>query len=56
MRLLTIIGIILVVLWLAGFLGFRQNLGTNANLIHVLLVIGIILVVVDLMRGNRARI
>ncbi|HWQ60015.1 MAG TPA: lmo0937 family membrane protein [Candidatus Fimivivens sp.] len=42
--------LILVVLWLLGFI----TTYTFGGLIHILLVIAIILVVVNLLRGRRA--
>ena len=44
------IAIILVVLWLLGFIGFH----VLGQWIHVLLVIAIIVIVVNLLQGRRA--
>jgi hypothetical protein len=44
------IAVILIVLWLLGFFAFHVSSG----LIHLLLVIGIIMVLVNLIRGRRA--
>jgi len=43
------IAIVLVVLWLLGFFAFQVSSG----LIHILLVIGIILVLVNVFNGRR---
>lgn len=43
------IAIILVVLWLIGFLGFH----TLGYWIHILLVIAVIMVLVNLIQGRR---
>jgi len=44
------IAVILIVMWLLGFFAFHVSSG----LIHLLLVIGIIMVLVNLIRGRRA--
>ncbi len=44
------IAVVLIVLWLLGFFAFHVSSG----LIHVLLVIGVIMVLVNLFRGRRA--
>ncbi|URD62018.1 lmo0937 family membrane protein [Sphingomonas sp. KRR8] len=46
---LATIAIILIVLWLAGFLVFHVTSG----LIHILLIIGIIVLVLHFVRGRR---
>jgi membrane-bound ClpP family serine protease len=48
-RLLLILGIILIVLWLLGFLAFH----VATPLLHVLIVIGVILVILDLANSRR---
>jgi len=47
---LAIIGAVLIVLWLLGFLAFHVTLG----FIHILLVIGLVLVVMHFIRGSSA--
>ncbi len=43
--------IILLVLWALGF-GFAGN--TLGSLVHILLVVAVIVLIVDLVRGRRA--
>jgi len=45
---LMIIGIVLLVLWLLGFLAFH----VTSFAIHILLIIGVILLVMHLLRGR----
>jgi Family of unknown function (DUF5670) len=45
---LGIIAVVLIVLWLLGFLAFHISSG----LIHVLLVIGIVMILLHLFRGR----
>ena len=45
---LLIIGIVLLVLWLLGFLAFH----VTSFAIHILLIIGVILLVMHLLRGR----
>lgn len=47
---LAVIGAILIVLWLLGFLAFHVTLG----FIHILLVIGLVLIVMHFIRGSSA--
>jgi len=47
---LAVIGAVLIVLWLLGFLAFHATLG----FIHILLVIGLVLVVMHFIRGSSA--
>jgi hypothetical protein len=47
---LATIGIILIVLWLAGVLVFK----TLGVIVHVALVIGLVLFVLHFIRGRRA--
>jgi hypothetical protein len=47
---LAILAVILLVLWLAGFLAFHVTTAA----IHILLLIAIVLVVLHFMRGRRA--
>ena len=49
-NMLATIGIILIVLWLLGLLVFK-SLGA---IVHIALVVGIILIVLNFMRGRRA--
>ncbi|WP_234572292.1 lmo0937 family membrane protein [Rhodohalobacter sp. 614A] len=46
--LLYIIAVILVIGWLVGFIGYSAG-----GLIHILLVIAIIAILIDLIRGRR---
>lgn len=48
---LAIIGLIVVVLWLLGFIGH-----IGGGLIHLLLVVGVILLIVHFVRGRSARV
>jgi hypothetical protein len=45
---LGLIALVLIVLWLMGFLAFHVSTG----LIHILLVIGIVLLVFHFLRGS----
>ena len=45
---LAVIATVLIVLWLLGFLAFHVSTG----LIHVLLVIGIVMLLLDFFRGR----
>ena len=47
---LAVIGAVLIVLWLLGFLAFHVTLG----FIHILLVIGLVLIVMHFIRGSSA--
>jgi Family of unknown function (DUF5670) len=47
---LAVIGAVLIVLWLLGFLAFHVTLG----FIHILLVIVLVLVVMHFIRGGSA--
>ena len=47
---LATIGIILIVLWLAGLLLFK----TAGAIVHIALIIGAILIVLHFVRGRRA--
>lgn len=51
MSILKVIALILLVLWLVGFIGFGQAVGT---FIHLLIVIAIVVFVVDLLSSRRA--
>lgn len=46
--LLYIIAVILVIGWLVGFIGYSAG-----GLIHILLVIAIVAILIDLIRGRR---
>lgn len=50
-NLLYYVAVILIVLWLVGFLGFGQAVG---NFIHILLVLAIIAVLLRVVRGASA--
>ena len=43
------VAVILVILWLAGFLGH-----VGGDLIHVVLVVALIVIVLNLLQGRRA--
>ena len=45
---LGLLALVLIVLWLLGFLAFH----VSAGLIHILLVIGLILLVLHFVRGG----
>ena len=45
---LGLLALVLIVLWLLGFLAFH----VTAGLIHILLVIGLILLVLHFVRGS----
>ncbi|WP_210465004.1 MULTISPECIES: lmo0937 family membrane protein [Rufibacter] len=47
-NLLYVIALVLVIVWLIGFLGFGDQVG---GIIHVLLVIAIVVVLLRLIRG-----
>lgn len=49
-RLLMIIGLILIVLWLLGFLAFH----ISSPVIHALIIIGVILIILDLLNSRRS--
>lgn len=49
-RLLLIIGVVLIILWLLGFFAFHFT----TPVIHILIVIGVILVVIELFRSRRS--
>ncbi|MGB8541088.1 MAG: lmo0937 family membrane protein [Candidatus Acidiferrales bacterium] len=46
---LAAIGVVLLILWLLGFLAFHVTVG----FIHILLVIGIIMIIMHFVRGSR---
>ena len=50
MDLLTILVVVLVVLWLAGYFAFH----IAGGLIHLLLVVAVIVLVIRLLRGGRS--
>jgi len=45
---LAVIGAVLLILWLLGFLAFHVTVG----FIHILLVIGIIMIIMHFVRGS----
>ena len=47
---LRTIAAVLLVLWLLGFVGFREAAG---NFIHILIVFAIVVFIVDLLSGGR---
>ncbi|HLT33318.1 MAG TPA: lmo0937 family membrane protein [Aquaticitalea sp.] len=50
--LLWLVAVICIVVWLLGFLGVVEGLGTS-SLIHVLLVIAIIAILYNIIAGRR---
>ena len=46
---LLIIGVVLLVLWLLGFLAFH----VSSYAIHILLIIGVVVLLLHLLRGRR---
>jgi hypothetical protein len=46
---LAAIGVVLLILWLLGFLAFHVTVG----FIHILLVLGIIMIIMHFVRGSR---
>lgn len=51
-NLLWLVAVICIVLWLLGFLGVIQGIGTS-SLIHILLVIAIIVVLYNIISGRK---
>jgi hypothetical protein len=47
---LTWVAVILIVLWLIGYVGFGQAVG---NFIHILLVLAIVAILIRLFSGRR---
>jgi len=47
---LATIGIILIVLWLIGVLAFK----TLGAIVHIALIVGIVLIVLNFIRGRKA--
>ena len=45
---LGLVALVLIVLWLLGFLAFH----VSAGLIHILLVVGLVLLVLHFVRGS----
>ncbi len=50
MNLLTTVAIVLIVLWLVGYIGFGEAVG---NFIHILLVLAIIAILIRVIQGRR---
>ena len=50
--LLWLVAVICIVVWLLGFFGIIAGIGTS-NLIHILLVIAIITILYNLIRGRK---
>jgi len=50
MNLLTLVAVVLIVLWLVGYIGFGEAVG---NFIHVLLVLAIIAILIRVIQGRR---
>jgi len=48
---LTWVAVILIVLWLIGYVGFGQAVG---SFIHILLVVAVIAILIRLFSGRRA--
>ena len=49
---LWLVAVICIVVWLLGFFGIVAGIGTS-NLIHILLVIAIITILYNLIRGRK---
>jgi hypothetical protein len=49
-NILTWVAIILIVLWLVGYVGFGEAVG---NFIHILLVLAVIAILIRLFSGRR---
>lgn len=49
---LLVIGIILLILWLAGFLAFK----VTAAFIHILIILAVIAIVMHFVRGRGTRV
>lgn len=49
---LWLVAVICIVVWLLGFLGVVEGLGTN-NLIHILLVIAVVAILYNIIAGRR---
>ena len=47
---LNVVAIVLIILWLIGYLGFGQAVG---NFIHILLVLAVIAILVRVVSGRR---
>jgi protein-S-isoprenylcysteine O-methyltransferase Ste14 len=47
---LTIVAVILIVLWLIGYIGFGTAVG---NFIHILLVLAVIAILIRIVQGRR---
>jgi len=50
--LLWLVAVICIIAWILGFFGIVSGIGTN-NLIHVLLVIAIISILYNIIRGRK---
>ncbi|RDK88765.1 lmo0937 family membrane protein [Marinirhabdus gelatinilytica] len=48
---LWLIAVICIVVWILGFFGFVEGLGTS-NLIHILLVLAVIAILYSIIRGR----
>jgi len=48
---LNIVAIVLIILWLVGYIGFGEAVG---SFIHVLLVLAIIAILIRVVAGRRA--
>ncbi len=49
---LWLVAVILIIVWLLGFLGVVEGLGTS-NLIHVLLVIAVVVILYNIISGRK---
>lgn len=49
--LLWLVAVICIVIWLLGFLGVVEGLGTS-NLIHILLVIAVVVILYNIISGR----
>ncbi len=50
-NILTWVAIILIILWLVGYVGFGEAVG---NFIHILLVLAVIAILIRVISGRRA--
>ncbi len=48
--LLTIVAVVLIILWLIGYVGFGEAVG---NFIHILLVLAVIAILIRVVQGRR---
>lgn len=51
-NLLWLVAVICIIIWLLGFLGVVEGLGTN-QLIHILLVVAVIAILYNIISGRK---